>query len=240
MEGKKISGYSAALVDINQALKLEPQNAQYLQQKASVLDDLDETERGLSCVEEALKLDPQLALAWQTKANILDHLGRSAEAVAAAAHAVELEPDGNTYLLLSAILAHQQKYEEAEAVLDRAVKYNTLDVITRGRRATIAKHTHHWDKAIADLTFVINTKEKDGDRSFTYHNAIQERADTYIQARRYNEAIIDCKQALKIFPDNRQIHNSLLAAYKATGNKAGTAAEERALKALDVDFQPLR
>jgi tetratricopeptide (TPR) repeat protein len=226
-----------ALSDINEAVALDVKNPLYLRLKATILLDMDETERAMLCIEKSLQLDPKSADAWLVKARILNELSKSNQAIEAINKSINLSPFEGNCVAKAEILTHMQKFAEAEKEMDDFLKRMPTSMLARGRRIVAARHLKHWNKEIEDLNFLISTGNS---KYLSYDTHLQERAEAYFELKQYDKAKADYKAGLKLSPDNRLLHNGLLKIYKATGNTMGALAESKALENLDGDIRPFK
>jgi tetratricopeptide (TPR) repeat protein len=79
----------ACLADLDQAVKLSPDNARAHWLRARVLLAQDDLTRAAAAIDEAVRLEPDNARFHVTRSQILGHAGRFAEAMAAAERAVK-------------------------------------------------------------------------------------------------------------------------------------------------------
>jgi tetratricopeptide (TPR) repeat protein len=129
----QLKDWAAALVDLAQAIDLEPQNKTARLMRAETLNILGKHEAALKDTEEVLRLDPENARALRAKAYALLGLGRHQEAYESAKKATELEPDNGLGWLYRAMaeeklgktdeaIAHYKKAAALDASLEPAVE----------------------------------------------------------------------------------------------------------------------
>ena len=76
----------------NEALKINPRDAEAWYNKGNALGALGRTEEELACYNEALKINPQYTDAWYNKGIALRALGRDDEAISAFQQFIEYAP----------------------------------------------------------------------------------------------------------------------------------------------------
>jgi tetratricopeptide (TPR) repeat protein len=133
-----------ALSDINEAVALDVKNPLYLRLKATILLDMDETERAMLCIEKSLQLDPKSADAWLVKARILNELSKSNQAIEAINKSINLSPFEGNCVAKAEILTHMQKFAEAEKEME---DLNFL--ISTGNSKYLSYDTHLQERAEA-------------------------------------------------------------------------------------------
>ena len=85
-----MGNYEQALVKINKAIELNPQNGGVFSTKARILDHLGRYEEGLIAANKAIELNPSDFTAFTEQASILYHLGRYEEGLIVVNKAIEL------------------------------------------------------------------------------------------------------------------------------------------------------
>lgn len=236
-ETKSLTTNDLAIKHIDQALSIEPQNAYYWSVKAQLLQNLEESEKALPCMNKSLQLGYKPASSYILKADILYDLGRLEEALRAADQALELCPRADFINIKAKIFQKQGKLDLAEKELDKVVKANPSDLLARSHRSTIAVLAKHWPKAIEDLTFIMSKSTK---KNLSYYQDLLARAGAYTATKQYEKAIADCKEGIKGEPDMRQFHVALLKIYTLNGNKAGAESERKELTAIEEDYRPAK
>ena len=190
-----------ALLNVNKALDLDPNNYKALQWKATILGMLPQEDKShfaeaLACYERLLALKKDQASLWFNKAGILEQLGRDREALEAFEKAYSLEPDG--YSAGLAQVARGRLLEKAGRYDDALRLYRTvrttdmhygeaLEAIARimerkGRRddaiqgyrdAAIAFiHRHHFQDAVASYDHILALEPSDNDALFQKGRAL--------------------------------------------------------------------
>lgn len=114
--------YEEAIQAYDEALKINPQNANVWNNKGTALRNLGKDDEAIKAYGEALKIDPQFAIAWDNKGNALGILGRYDEANKAFNEALKINPQyadawygkGNNYF-------YSGDYNKAIEMFDRAI-----------------------------------------------------------------------------------------------------------------------
>lgn len=223
-----------AKLDINRAIALDPSNSEAWCQKACILHIMEEDEQALPCIDRCLQLKPQGAYSWNLKATILSAMGKNQEALEASERSIKLENVPDMHITHATILRNLGKLEQAESELDAVLKVQPGEVTAHARRMGVASHTHHWQKVVADSTFLIGLKDEKP-RNVLSH--ILARAEAYTELKQYDKAIADYLNELKVIPGNRQLHVGLIKAYRASGNLKAAKEQEKVLAELDEDYQ---
>src|SRR6266702_3304330 len=112
-----------ALAAYEQALSLDPNDADAYIGKGAALNRLKRYEEALAAFEQALSLDPNVANACTNKGIVLCLLKRYEEALATFEQALSLDPnDANAYALKSIILEQLGKKREAQKAYNKEKK----------------------------------------------------------------------------------------------------------------------
>ncbi len=226
-----------ALTHINQAIKLDQRNGNYYYTRAEVYKNMEEDQLALIDINKALELVPTQAYFYETKTNILLSLKRNKEALEAADMAVKLKPDSLTRTARAMVLIAMGKFQEAKAAFDKLVAEDKNDFRARMRRVAVNKKLNCWQPVVEDMSFLI---KKDNKNSFSYKTHFFERGIAYLKLKQYDQAEQDLKFALKVMPDNREVHQALLELYKTTKRTKEARAEESYLSEIDDDIKPFK
>ena len=101
--------FTEAQAAADQALKLAPDNAEALYQKASIFHASGQTAQALAGYERALKADPKHADSHLARAGLLVDLTRDADALAAINELLKIKPKDPRSAYLRAVLAERAK-----------------------------------------------------------------------------------------------------------------------------------
>ncbi|MBI5175679.1 MAG: tetratricopeptide repeat protein [Candidatus Melainabacteria bacterium] len=224
-----------ALRHINEALKLEPDSAEFWQNKALFLKVSDEGETALACIRRSIELDKKVDYSHALKSEILMSLNRSDEALRAINTAISLKSRPEYSVLKATILSVQGKLDLAEKQLDAVIKLNSHDRIARARRANVAKAARHWSKAIDDYSWLISAAPA---KSVSYYDNLLDRSYAYLELKQYDKALADCKAGLAGMPTARQFNVALVKIYERSGNTSEARRARQALESVDDDLKP--
>jgi len=121
--------YEMALEQVEEALRLDPENAEALIIKGNIYFCLNEMDIALECFENALEFNPYSAEAYSLKANILDSKENPKEALKCCEKAFEnlRKPEKDFLTALYdqkiAILIKLKKYKEARQAVEESYKH---------------------------------------------------------------------------------------------------------------------
>jgi tetratricopeptide (TPR) repeat protein len=216
---------------------MAPKEARYWQTKAMFLLKLEESELALPCVNKSLQLNSNSDYAYVLKADILSSLNRFEEAFSIINHRIKLNPCSENLVTKAKIFMRQGKYELAEKELDKLVNSNSNDALARQKRAIVAIRLKHWQKAIEDLSFLIDKAQV---KNTSYYEDLLARAKAYTANKQYEKAIADCKAGLKGQPEVPQFYAALLKVYEASGNASEAKRMRKELDTVEDDFRPPR
>ncbi len=220
---------------INEALKLEPDNAELWQNKALFLKVLDEGETALVCIRRSIELDEKDDYSHALKSEILMSLNRSAEALRAINSAIKLKPRPEYSVLKATILSVQGKLDLAEKQLDAVIEGDSRYQIARVRRVNVALAARHWSKAVDDLSWLIRQAPA---KNVSYYDNLLRRSLAYLELKQYDKALADCKAGLAGMPTSRPYHEALVKIYECSGKSREAAQARQALESVDDDLKP--
>lgn len=121
--------YEMALIQINEVLKLDPENTKAYILRGTIHFCLDELSTALECFNKALEINPYSVEALSLKANVLDIMGSLPEALDSCDKAFFNVTENNLDYLTSlfdqklAILIKLKKYREARETLKQCYEY---------------------------------------------------------------------------------------------------------------------
>lgn len=129
----------------------------------------------------AVELDPQFAVAYVHLARLLRKTGRAQEAEPLYARAIELAKDAPTLVLIADALQSEQRWDDSEAVLKRALEMdarNPSALFLLGKMLVVRKR---YDEAEQRLKQTIEISP----RSFAPYNIL---GSAYLRSERYEDA----------------------------------------------------
>lgn len=224
-----------ALRHINEALKLEPDSAEFWQNKALFLKVSDEGETALACIRRSIELDKKVDYSHALKSEILMSLNRSDEALRAINTAISLKSRPEYSVLKATILSVQGKLDLAEKQLDAVIEGDSRNQIARARRVNVALAARHWSKAVHDLSWLISQAPV---KNVSYYDNLLRRSQAFLELKEYDKALADCKAGLAGMPTSRPYHEALVKIYECSGKSREAALARQALESVDDDLQP--
>lgn len=93
----ELDRFEEALVAYEQAIRLDPENSTYHDDRGDALAGLERHEEALTAYEEAIRLDPDNPAYYNDKGDALYNLKRYEEALTAYEEAIRLKPGNSTY-----------------------------------------------------------------------------------------------------------------------------------------------
>lgn len=117
-----------ALVCINNALKINPQEATYWYEKSVYFAYLPQPDSALSAIEQAIRLQPQDESFWIQKSNCLIELEKYSQATEAANQVIVLQPGGlQGYRQRGMANFYAQNYAAATADFETALRQSPTE-----------------------------------------------------------------------------------------------------------------
>jgi len=225
----------SALIDINRAVALHPEIGAYYALKAAVLHGLEEDEAAIEASDMARKLLPEDANVWNYRAAILSCLNQPGEAIKSVNVAIRLDGHNAQYHSTKArVLARLCRWNEAIEQLNEGLRLDPTNKIMHADRASIAVRVKQWGLAISDSTWLIAHNNGLLNRERDLHT----RANSYVATKQYESALQDYRAAIKLFPDDRDLHADLCKLYEIVGEKQSADKERKWLRAFDQDTTP--
>lgn len=207
-----------ALVQYEQALRLQPIDPVSHFNAGHALVALDRTSEAIARFAEAVRLSPSYTDARYNLGLLLLKANRSAEAVTELAEVVRAEPDrAEFHANLGLALARSGRAPEAVAALQTALRLRTNYPEAAFNLATVHLQARRWAEAAALFASVVRDEPS---RSPAYSNLALAR----IQLGQWEDAIAALESAARLEPGNAEIQGNLGALYKHLGRKAEAEA----------------
>jgi tetratricopeptide (TPR) repeat protein len=227
----------AKLADFNEALKINPKNADLLRTRGQMLLEEGKVKEALADFENAVKLDPKDAESHQFLGTVQAALGKSDEALKSLSKAIELAPSlPFAYLQRGRLYLRLGKGQEALNDLNKvlALVRPTAELLLM--RAAAYQTLGNEEKALKDVEAALKLKPDDANTllqvgTFYYSakktakaievfttviakspknaSAYAGRADAYLQAGEHAKATADYAESLKHEADNTHVLNNL-------------------------------
>jgi tetratricopeptide (TPR) repeat protein len=159
-----LSRYEEAIAAYDQAIRLDPNNADAYNNKGVDLYDLKRYEEAIVAYDQAIRLDPNNADAYYNKGNTLYDLKRYEEAIAACDQAIYLNSnDADAYKNKSIALYDLRRYEEAIAAYDQVIRLNPNDAIAYYNKGIALNNLKRYEEAIGVYDQATRLNPKDAD-----------------------------------------------------------------------------
>ncbi len=220
-----------ALVLINKALVLSPNNQNYLTQKANYLFAEEEDESALVITKDLIMRNPLNADAWFVQGKILARNRKPEQGLRCLDRALELAPKERSYEVgRGRALVILGRYQDAEkqlekvqnAKVDKLDQHGLLDLIE------VQMRLHHWDKAL------VSTSRLDEFGSLEKRRSLKFKAEIYKGMKDYAKAISLYTVLLKQWPDDRPSSEELLDCYVQIKDTKSADAQRAKLRAYDL------
>lgn len=218
------------LAPINEAIKLEPGNADFHATKAAILFSMEEDEEALKEADTALKIAPENLDALCVKGRILARLGHPEEGVRLLGQVIERRPLPDYYSMRARLYFNMKKYKDSATDLRTAIKLNkNLDSLHLDLTFTL-EAMEDWPGVIEEATTAMRVGNDPRQK------ALKSRARAYTHLKQYDRAIADLKTALRVWPDEMKTHRQLQQVYLLKGDKVNAAAEQRFIDKMNLDL----
>jgi tetratricopeptide (TPR) repeat protein len=216
-----------AVSDYAEAIKLEPGDAIYLNNRGHLYDSLQKWDLALQDFERALQLHPKYAHALAGRGEAFRNLGDPVKALVDLNQAIALDPQSPfPYNSRGQTFAALGKHEEALTDYNTAIKaVPTYAPALSNRGSTLAALGRHKE-ALADYAAALKI-----DPSFT--PALNNRAMLHVSINKLPDAIEDFTEVIRLRPDQVLAYNNRAAAYDKSGEGAKALADLAAAIKLD-------
>lgn len=209
LRARLIKDRSKALVDMQQAIALAPENVSYRLAMAIFLRLENKLDEALATIEEVKKLKPEDGNAVILEGEIYRQQNRLEEALTSFDIATELAPQApQPYQNRGEIFRQQGKYEEAIAQFNEVLKLQPGVLMTLLHRADAYMANKQFNEALADIEIVVEKQP-----SFVAAHRL--RAEILTRLDRLSEAIDKMERVSAAMPDQVDLKTQLALYYVA-------------------------
>ena len=154
---------------------------------------LGKTSLAFATFDKALKSNPQDINTYINISSLHNQKGDKEKAL----HFIKLglmldDQNADLYLTRAKIYEDQKKNDLAEADYKNLISFQPENIIARSNYAIMKKNAGKYEDALKDYTQMISEKPE----SLLYNN----RADVYLNMKKYKEALIDVQKAITLDP----------------------------------------
>jgi tetratricopeptide (TPR) repeat protein len=194
--------FDKALADCNQAIRLDPKNADAYCHRGIAWDGENEGKKALADYNEALRLDPKNVTAYCCRAATYRAKSRIDQALADYDAALRLDPANLVASQNRASLFEMKaKSDKALAECDRALRLDPRDARNYDRRGSAWMALGLSEKAIADWTEAIRLDPED-------IGAYKTRGSAWMSDGQYDKAIADWSAVIRLNPNLTLAYNN--------------------------------
>ncbi|MBA3992667.1 MAG: hypothetical protein C0469_04010 [Cyanobacteria bacterium DS2.3.42] len=226
--------HAVAVEQINEALRMFPQNSLFLFQKGLCLSvSEEEDDAALNCVEKALALTPTLGCAWCLKAGLLLRNKKPELAIQCADKAIKY--DSPCHMVRLHCLQKMERFPEALKETEAQLRKTPSQALLLSLHADLSRQQKHWQAVVDDTTKLLKiTNTKDA----SYLSHLKARAEAYIVTHQDDRALPDLEAVAKRSSLDRQVHIEMLKIYKRKKDLKNIEKEEAYIKKMDQDLSP--
>jgi len=208
-----------AIAEYQEAIKLEPDNADAHRNLGTAYGEQGEWEEAAAAYEQAIELAPDSGEAYGDLVGVYTYLERLPEAVAAGEKAIELAPDYATaHNNLGFAYSEQGKVDEAIAEYEEAIRLDPTDPTPHYNLGLLYRRQDQLDEAVAEYQEAIRL---DPNRTDAHNNL----GIAYYEQGKFDEAIAEWEKTIQINPDHANAHKNLGIAYADQGRVEEAIAE---------------
>jgi tetratricopeptide (TPR) repeat protein len=191
-----VGQYDKSLLDLNEALRIDPDDVRYLELRSITYSALGQHDRAFADLHHAMQIKRNDSDVLITRAKAYRALGRYEEALSDFDRALEIDPvsdwilamRGNTYFALG-------RYEEALSDFDRALEIDPNYAFALAGRGSAYTALGRYEEALSDLDRALEIDPN-------YHYALARRGRVFSALGRYEEALADLDHVLETDPSN--------------------------------------
>ncbi|CAG8826792.1 7552_t:CDS:2, partial [Racocetra persica] len=195
---RKLGLSKKALTDYNQALKLNPNDANILINRSKTFLVQKQYSDALRDIEKFIYYGGELkASVLKNRGLIYAGLSRHNDAITDFTMSLEKNEKGSTFRHRAKVYQALKQYKEALADLNQALVLDDSDKESLIMRNQVYTQLNRFDDAIKGLTKTLSANPNDV-------NALSDRGRNYMALNKRYEAMIDIEKALSINPNHIQ------------------------------------
>src|SRR3972149_7528648 len=215
---KTLGKNQEAISCLDQALRLNPDDAGAWLHKGIALVKLGKLQEAMTCYDRVLEINPEDAMAWYDKGFTLDELGDYQEAIGCFDQALRLNPDdAGAWLHKGIALVKLGKLQEAITCYDRALEINPVYyAFVWLEKGILLSRLGKPQEAIDCYSKALETQPED----FGIWSA---KGDALRELGEYREASDCYSKALEIYPEDPTAWNGKALVEDKLGRKQDAA-----------------
>jgi tetratricopeptide (TPR) repeat protein len=226
--------YPEALAALDKIIRAEPQNGEAYYRRASIYDDMDQTDKAIEAYKEAARISPANSLPWFDLGTIYYNKGDYNNSEKAYLEAIKIDPtSAQAHANLASVYRQKEKFPEANAEYKKAEELGMKTPDLYSEWGYCLGQTKEWDKSTARLETarsISPTAVDDNNAGWGYYNAAQ--ADK--QAKNDAAAKQKLEKSKTSFTSATQKDPKLDAAYVNLGSTHNSLGEyDQAVAALN-------
>lgn len=193
-----VNAYNNALIEINKAISLDPDNPDYHYTKAISLAGNEQYNEAIEEYDKAISINPKNPDYYVGKGVALDKTGKASEAIKTIDKAISLGPrNSGAYSVKAQILFSNGQHNETIKEFDKAISFDPKNPKYHEDKALFLRAMYEYDYAIIEYDTLISLYPKNPLYHNSKGNTIVERAASN-DRKKYNEAIEEYDTALKL------------------------------------------
>ena len=220
-----------AIADLDEAIRLDPNNARYHNDRGVLWDTKGDGDRALADYDRAVSLSPRMALYHYNRGRV--YLGKKDydHALADFDGAIRITPGyADAYRERGVLRYSRKEYAEAIRDYDEAIRLHPRDAAALRSRGFSHYLLKEYDKAVEDCTAAMRLNPKDA-------QSFRNRGLAHAGLKKYREALADYDQAIRVNPKHVFALNDrgwLLATCPDGRYRDGSRAVESARRACEL------
>jgi tetratricopeptide (TPR) repeat protein len=224
--------YADAVLAYNQAISLNPNQAEAWYNRGNALGCLQKYSEALAAYERAIALQPERADFWANRGHILVRLQQHSEAIASYDKAIALQPGNPEYWQhKGSLFARLQKYSEALTAYDQASLLAPEKYEVWHLKGNLLAKLQQTEQAAIAYKQAVNIDPKKYESWYNLGNALG-------QLQRYVESVNAYNQAIQLKNDDYKVwHNRGFMLGKMQQYEAAITSYEKAITLNQKNYE---
>jgi tetratricopeptide (TPR) repeat protein len=227
LELRSEEGHDRAIEDLDQAIRLDPNNALAFSTRGYAYLGKGQYDRAIEDLDQAILLNPNNAEVLRNRGIAYANKGQPDRAIEDYDQAIRLDPN-NALAFNNRGYAYLGKgqYDRAIQDLDQAIRLNPNYALAFNNRGNAYGAKGLYDQAIADFTKAIELKPDD---AIAYNN----RAWNYHLAGQDSRGLLDADRAVALAPKHAGVIETRAEIHEKLGEREKAIADYRQALSLD-------
>ena len=187
--------FDNAIKDFSKVIALAPKEINAYNSRAYTYWRMQNYQKSLEDYQKVVELEPKNLSAYQMLASTYDNMKNFEMSASTYTELIKIKPTAQYYNNRGWALSNVGKFKEAMPDFDKAISLEPKDGIYYKNRGNAKNKLGQYSSALEDLQIAVEKKID------LHHKSLSNKGDSYLGLEKYNQALQNYEEALKIKPD---------------------------------------